>query len=298
MNQILVLGASGFVGKNFLESCKNFPNIKFVCVSRLKDRDTRIEKNIEWIDGDLFEKSFLRTIFNYEWDQIFNFFWSGLPARDIVNNEVNYRQTIQIFDYVKKTNNFINTLGSGLEFAISNHSISDDSNNYSADNFALTKQRLHRYLVEQDIGHRWIRPFYIYGKWQNSKSLLASIFQVHAKGNKFQSSNGQIAHDFTAVDDFIEVLCKFIPGTKKSAIYNVGSGELISVENFAIAAQAALNGEKFVKLGHAKITNGIYSSNSNLKKEYNWRPTYKGAEGVYSYVLKNVKDLEKCFLTQ
>lgn len=298
MKQVLILGASGFVGKNFLEQSKKLKNIKFTCISKSKGFGFESEQNIEWVKGDLFEESFLKQLFANKWDQVFNFFWSGLPARDSENNQKNFQQTIKIFEQVKKNNLFIITMGSGLEFSHSSQPHSDDSTHYSTDNFAMTKVNLHNYLRQENIRHKWIRPFYIFGKWQNPNSLLASIFRSNLQGNKFQPINDQVAHDFISIDDFADALSKFILNEHSSSVYNVGTGKLTSVREFISAAEAAIKFEKFLPTNEEFLTNGIYSMNHNLINEFNWTPRYIGPKGIYSYVLNNMEELKQCFRIQ
>ena len=210
MEKILVLGASGFLGKNFITYCRGNTNIQLTCISRSKSSYLAQQNNINWLTGDLSDNFFIEKILDFPWQQIINFYWEGLPDRNAELNRINLNNTKRLIDLISKRDVLLNNIGSGLEFRPSLTKIDDDSRDYAGDDFAMTKTSIHKYLVDSDIQFRWIRPFYVYGQWQNSKSLLASIVKAYVDKNEIIFRNPNLVHDFVSVYDFSDAFTKIL----------------------------------------------------------------------------------------
>lgn len=296
MKKILVLGASGFLGRNFIANCVNINDIELTCLTKQGSNTLIRNQQINWLKGDLSDCYFSESLFDDSWDQIVNFYWEGLPIRNDSLNRINLERTKKIIDLIAKHGFFLNNIGSGLEFNPSINQIDDNSQDFATDNFAITKREIHAYLREANIEFRWIRPFYLYGQWQNSASLLASIVMAHKNKNEVKFRNPNLVHDFISVLDFSQALIALIQSKNSTGNFNIGSGVLTSVQAFADAAHSALNGIE-LKSKERVINYGICSSNLNMIQFHNWIPKFIGVEGVYQYVLKYRRELIDCFIT-
>ena len=296
MIKILVLGASGFLGRNFIANCANINDIELTCLTKQGTNTEIGNQKINWVKGDLSDCYFSESLFDDSWDQIVNFYWEGLPNRNDAMNSINLERTKKIIDLIAKHDFFLNNIGSGLEFNPSIKPIDDNSQDFASDNFAVTKREIHTYLCDANIEFRWIRPFYLYGRWQNPASLLASIVMAHNNKNEINFRNPNLVHDFVSVFDFSQALIALIQSENLTGNFNIGSGVLTSVQAFAGAAHSALNEIELISNGQV-INYGICSGNSKMIRFHNWTPKFIGVEGVYQYVLEYRKELIDCFIT-
>jgi nucleoside-diphosphate-sugar epimerase len=297
MEKILVLGATGFLGRNFVANYVDLKDVELTCVTRHNTVNTEKSQDINWIKGDITNQYFIEELIDSSWDQIINFYWEGLPLRNNFMNQLNLKATKKLIDLISKHSILLNNIGSGLEFNPSNNKIDDNSQDFANDDFAAVKQEIHRYLSNSEIEFRWIRPFYTYGLWQNSKSLLASIVIAHKNKTKIDFINANLAHDFISAYDFSQALIRIVQSTERQGAFNIGSGILTSVQSFADATLSALSGIE-IDLRDSSSVKGICSSNLKMSKYFDWTPKYIGAKGIYSYVLNNRKELLDCFNTQ
>jgi nucleoside-diphosphate-sugar epimerase len=297
MEKILVLGATGFLGRNFVANCIDLKDVELTCLTRHNTINTGKIQDINWIQGDITNQYFIENLLDSSWDQIINFYWEGLPLRNNFINHLNLKRTKKLIDLISKHKILLNNIGSGLEFNPSYNKIDDNSQDFANDDFAAIKQEIHRYLSNSEIEFRWIRPFYTYGLWQNSKSLLASIVVAYRRKTKVDFINAKLSHDFISAYDFSQALIKIIQSSERQGAFNIGSGILTSVQSFADATLSALSGIE-TDLKDSSPVKGICSSNLNMSKYFDWTPKYIGAKGVYSYVLDNRQELLDCFNTQ
>ena len=88
--KILLTGAGGFIGKNYLENT-SYNNV--FAVSRSTVESDRIYQNYT---GDLTDKSFIKKIAIEKFDVIIHTAWSGLPNR---TKDLNLLKHMFIFNH-------------------------------------------------------------------------------------------------------------------------------------------------------------------------------------------------------
>jgi len=159
--------------------------------------------------------------------------------------------------------------------------------------YALTK------LLGEQIMLHWskvydlpvisLRLFNVYGTRSRTSGTYGAVFGVFlaqklAKKPFTVVGDGNQTRDFTYVSDVIRAIISAVKSNKKGQIYNVGSGQSVSVN-------------KIVKLlGNEKITyipkrpgepDRSLASINKIKKELNWEPKITIEEGVQE-LIKNI----------
>ena len=81
--KILLTGASGFIGKNYLQ---NTTNKQITTISRSNVDSKNVYRHIK---GDLTDKDFLKKIAKDKYDIVIHAAWIGLPERTKNLNNLN-----------------------------------------------------------------------------------------------------------------------------------------------------------------------------------------------------------------
>ena len=128
--RILLTGANGFIGKNYLDSTINE---KITTISRSNFYSKKIYKHIK---GDLTDVDFLKKIATDKYDVIIHAAWAGLPERTRelnYKNLVMYKNIVNIFREIPETNHIF--LGSCLEYGELTGITSEQTPGFDIDDF-------------------------------------------------------------------------------------------------------------------------------------------------------------------
>lgn len=127
-----------------------------------------------------------------------------------------------------------------------------------------------------------IRPFQIYGKFDNLKRLIPTLYNSKKNENINLQDCLQVT-DVLHVDDFCEAILKICESKIKNGIFNIGSGRPIKLRTIVETIHGYRNKEfKFIykKTKQNKISNYCYSDNSLVQKKFNWKPKISLKKGL------------------
>ena len=237
--KILVTGATGFVGYHVIH---RLLDNKFEIIASGSSREKAknkdwfrqvkfIEHNIGTITGeDLFQK-FERP------DILIHLAWEGLP---------NYKNSFHVEKVLPAQYGFLENMiknglkdltatGTCFEYGMKNGRLSEVMVADPANPYAIAKDNLRKQLEDLQIMHpfslKWVRLFYMYGKGQNSGSLMAQLDQAIAKGDKvFNMSGGQQVRDYLPVEKCAENIVRIAIQNKVTGIINCCSNKPVTVE--------------------------------------------------------------------
>lgn len=127
-----------------------------------------------------------------------------------------------------------------------------------------------------------LRPFNIYGPDQKGDFLIPSIIQ-QARQGRIVLKDPRPRRDFIYVDDVVEayMACLFFC-EKGVEVFNIGSGESISVEDVARAVAGPLNCDHVTFLGEHR-PNEVLDTVADIAKAVstlNWIPKVSFKEGI------------------
>jgi len=133
------------------------------------------------------------------------------------------------------------------------------------------------------------RLFNVYGTRSRTSGTYGAMFGTFLKQKirKYPFTvvgDGSQTRDFTFVTDVVDVLIKSIKYKKNSQIFNVGSGQSVSINRIC----DLLGGQKqFIPLrpGEPKKT---FADIKKIKKELNWKPKIQIEKGV-KVLLSNIE---------
>ena len=248
---IHVIGSSGFIGKAIYKKLEGRKNVIFYS-SKSKKR----EKNIFFDINN--EKTWGNIKINPS-DKLIFLSWKNLP---------NYNQTFHItqnlVDSIKFLNNIISRgiskiviTGTCYEYGLKNGLLSEDDETKPINSYGVAKDCLRKTIESlckyNKVNFVWMRIFYAYGEGQNSNSLLPLINKaIKDRKETFDLSPGDQLRDFIDISIVADYIIKATDSNKASGIYNIGSGQAISIRDF--------------------VENFIQSQNSTIKLNFGALP--------------------------
>jgi len=275
--KILLTGAGGFIGKNYLEDTIS-SNI--FTVSKSITESKKIYKNYV---GDLSDVSFVKKIASEKFDAIIHTAWIGLPKRTTDLNLLNlnmYKNIIDRFSASQDTKHIF--LGSCLEYGSLIGKVSENTKGIEIDNFGQIKLDLLNYIELSGITYNWIRLFYLFGPHQHINSLTRSIYREILKKQDIALINPNKTHDFIYIKDVITFIDKLSGTNLISGIYNCGNGVPVSVGHIAnTILKIMANNFQFQEQHELALLADI----TKAKEDFNWTPSYS----IYSGLSETIK---------
>jgi nucleoside-diphosphate-sugar epimerase len=284
MTKILLTGATGFIGSNFLK------HSKFQKIDILVRQEDFVRPKQKCIVGDMFDNMVLDRILDEEYDFIVHSAWSGLPARSSELNEKNltlYSEAIKIFKANSKTMHIF--LGTCLEYGTLNGRVTEDDQGVNLGSFALTKLKILNEVIKGGLNFSWLRLFYVYGGNQHSNSLLAHIMNCIKNGEEVNLREPSQLNDFIYIEDVIQAIDELIVKGTNNQIMNIGSGVSESNANIANLVLEQFGMQKKYET-FVNRSDGLCANVDRARNYLNWEPKYSILEGVRRTINVGVND--------
>ena len=309
-NNVVVLGASGFIGRGLArELCENGANVfLFVrdCLSAEKIFEQYDIKG-KIIELDLAKNALSLIDFFQEIKPVITFNLAGYGVdpseRD---NDIAYKINADLVGIACKamakakseswSGQDIIHVGSALEYGEIDGNLSEDSQPNPTTLYGKSKLTGTRLLMQccQDdkLKGVTVRLFTVYGPGELGGRLLPSLMTAAREGHSVPLTAGLQKRDFTYIDDVVEGLLRVGAAGKPEAealthdrIINLASGRLTSVRDFVETAAnvLAIETEK-LQFGAIPVRNEemqhLPVSNVLLQRLTHWLPSIGIAEGV------------------
>ena len=270
--KILITGASGFIGRNFLESTQHK---KFFTASSSNITSPKIYKHFV---GDLSNPSFFQSVLEEGFDVIVHLAWIGLPKRTSDVNLQNINMYSSIMRLISENNRIKNIfIGSCLEYGKLTGEVSETTQGYDIDQFGKMKLELYKVAQKFELSYDWLRLFYTFGPYQHPNSLINSIQRDLLRGNQIALNSPSLSHDFIYVKDVVELIDLLCVSESINSIYNVGSGVATSTGQVAntisnLLGQKPIFGEEQQSAMTANICKVVSGTG--------WHPRFSLEQGV------------------
>ena len=241
-SKVLITGATGFIGnyvvqellnKGFeviatssnIEKAKSFPWFSSV---------TYIEFNIKKISDSINYFDFFRKP-----DIVIHLAWEGLP---------NYKNDFHLIENLPRHFSFIENLlknglqdititGTCFEYGMQEGCLTEETPAMPGNPYAIAKNELRKKVEslkdKYSFSFKWARLFYMWGKGQNPKSLIAQLETALQNGDAiFNMSGGEQVRDFSPVEDVAANIVSVAIQKKVEGIINICSGKPVTVKTF------------------------------------------------------------------
>lgn len=255
MPKVLIMGATGFIGRNLLMRIYKNPECEITCFSRHAATLQEDFPRAKFIEGT-YDASFDFDRITQTQDCVYHLISTTYPAtsnkniqREISDNivtAVNFLDAC-IKNKVKKVI-FISSGGTvyGKTFTvpIKENTVTNPINSYGIQKLTIEKL-LYLYNYMYNLDYRIIRLANPYGPYQRVHSGLGviSIFINKAINNEAIQvfGDGEIVRDYIYIDDVINGIINITSYNGSERIFNLGSGKGVSINEIVDEIEHVLN---------------------------------------------------------
>ena len=280
--KIILIGADGFIGKNFCKKYKNKLNILKIghqygnlTIKKNWKKLPKAEVMIQLANLNSIEKSLSAP----------NYFIKNnidLLLNSLAYCRENDCKMIYLSSYIYGKNPKIPT----PEFQVA-----DCNNPYSLSKI-ISEQLICLYRDYYNVNSVILRPFNVYGYGQSKRFLISNLINCILKKKEIEISDFNISRDYIYIDDVLTAIFKSIYAKKKKLVLNIGSGKSFKiVEIIKIIERFAM--KKIIIKNTKKIKNPIQKTRAKIslaKKYLNWEPKFSiksGIKKIIEYEKKN-----------
>lgn len=238
---ILVTGATGFVGQNTIpELLKRGHSI--IALARDESKAKRFDwyEQVKFISHDIHSQSLLMLNEIEVPDILMHLAWSGLPNyQSLFHFEKNlFADYFFLKSMISQNVNHILVTGTCFEYGMQNGCLSTSLDTQPENPYALAKDTLRKFLQSLEKIHpftlQWARLFYMYGPGQNPNSIISQLDKAIDSGESvFNMSKGEQLRDYLPISEVAIKLCDLINNNPQSGIFNICSGNPISIRALA-----------------------------------------------------------------
>lgn len=310
--KIVILGATGFIGRNLAEYYSKKKNYQVYAVYNL--RKPWKNKNIKFLKADLTNKSDVDKVLKDK-DIVIQAAATTSGSKDIVNKPyIHVTDNAVINSYVlrssyENSNKIFVFLSCSIMYQSSKTPIKENSLNLNKDPYPsyfgaawmkiFIEKSCEFYSRFKKTKYLVIRHSNIYGphdKFDLEKSHVfgATLTKVmKAKKNIEVWGHGNERRDFLHVDDLVNFIDIAIKKQKSFfELVNVSYGKSISIKDLVKKIIKASNKNIQIIFNKSKpnIKTNISLSNNLVKKKFNWKPKIKIENGIkktIDWYLKN-----------
>jgi nucleoside-diphosphate-sugar epimerase len=294
---ILIIGGTGFFGYHLSKFFLKFKWNVF-SLSKSAPNNLRKLKNIRYLYGDISKAKSIQFLKDFNFNYIINcggYVDHVNKIRTFNTHFIGCKNLYKIFAN-KKIETFIQ-IGSSAEYGKSKSPLKETYPGKAKTIYGKSKLRASKFLLSlknRNFPFVIIRPFLLYGSFQDSNRFLPFVISSLIANKKFVCSDCTQYRDFLHVEDAVRAI-KACLGNKKvfRKIVNIGLGKPIQLRKAISIIQKKIKRGKpdFGKLAlRSDEPEVIFPEIKRAKKYLNWRPAISFEEGIIrtiNYFKKN-----------
>ncbi|WP_348541212.1 NAD-dependent epimerase/dehydratase family protein [Thalassospira sp. A3_1] len=235
---IIVTGGSGFIGSKVCVKLASEGWLVHAWMRGKTRMDTLdVSGHVERRQIDIYDEAKVREALRETGAKdMIHLAWGGLPNY-LSCHHIDTELVQQIRFVRNAVENGIERLtqtGTCFEYGARDGELHEDMDCHPTNPYGYAKLALQRYLtfLSQEIpfSHRWLRLFYMYGEGQGEKSLYTLLRAAYERGDtSFDMSAGHQIRDFLPIDEVVDRIAALHAADVADGIYNVCSGQPVSV---------------------------------------------------------------------
>jgi UDP-glucose 4-epimerase len=296
---VLIIGASGFLGKNLIEE---LPSDRYSIIATYNKRNNiDITKAVPY-QLDLSDRGNVKELLTKnEFDLIFYF--SSLtnvgksieqPLLDNMNivHMLTFLEELIHVNYLGKMKFLYASSGGTVYGDSSKVPISENQHLEPLSPYGITKVAIENYLKFYEDNHklnyvilRYANP---YGRFQdqNSGTGVPNIFlhkvlndePIYIVGNP-----KEIYRDYIYITDAIDITLKIAESPNNEKVYNIGLGDACSIDNIVNVIETVTHKKAKIILREPGkgLVEKVILDTRKVMEEYSWSPKFQIAEGIY-----------------
>jgi dTDP-6-deoxy-L-talose 4-dehydrogenase (NAD+) len=270
--KVIVSGATGFIGQHLIPILlKDGYEVLAISRNRKKAKSLPWFKDVKFVSYDFHSDQQITEVEGFR--GLIHLAWQDLPNYDSsVHLKKNLPYSYQFIEsLINKGVNQVLIAGTCFEYGLKSGAISSSSTTEPTTLYATAKDTLRKKLAslssKKDFNLQWARLFYMFGKGQNSNSIISQLdFAIKNKQKVFRMSGGEQIRDYLPVEKAAEKLFYLYKSGNKG-IFNICSGKPISIRNL--------------------VESYIEKKNSNIIPKYGYYP-YSVYEPMQFWGIQNI----------
>jgi len=252
--RIFITGGTGFIGKHLVKKLREDESNELFLLSKDLADIENWKKEVE----------------DFKPEACIHLAWEGLPDYGCKMSIKNLKYGLDLFNFLADIKcKSILSAGSCWEI------LPQPFNAFSA-----AKNSLHwigrEIARENNMQFVWTRLFYVYGPGQRKESLIPYLIDSAKQGKSPEIKNLDAKNDFIYVENVAEAIAMIIKKCKKSAVYDVGSGKLTSVQEIAKIIFPDFEAQQ----SEINLASNSCANISKIKKEIGWEPKTIIKDGI------------------
>lgn len=289
MEKLLITGANGFLGSNFL---RVFKNAGFEIFATGKTWRPAIDPEINWITADLEDpkqaENLIKTVGP---DYLIHLAWGIGPK--IKKDEALQKRWIDIsMNLMKVFARFggkrVIVSGTCAEYEWGQTPLCEDSTplipkSIYGKSKKMFFQKLSAFCNEINLSYAWGRIFYLYGPNEDKKRIVPHVITSLAKDQEVLTTHGNQVYDYLYVDDVARAFQGLINCSYNGAV-NICSGTPLKLKDLIYKIADQMNGSHLIRMGAIEIENHsndyVVGSNERLRNIINWEQRIGIDEGI------------------
>ena len=207
--KILILGGSGFLGKNLLFKLVKFKRYKITSIS---NKTLKNLKKISYISCNINNYQKLRKkLKNKKFDFVINFSGNIDHSDKKETFKAHFDGVKNIVKYIKLTKSgLLIQAGSSLEYGENKSPQNEKQICKPLSAYGEAKLLSSKFIMKNLNDFIILRPYQIYGPHQKKNRLIPITINSCIKNLKFPCTQGSQKRDFLYIDDFIDLIIKIL----------------------------------------------------------------------------------------
>jgi len=276
MKKILLIGASGFIGRNI---CESYLNDKYEIIAPSSN------------DMNLLDTQSVNDYMKQPFDVVIH--TANVQGRKVTDNlgniyfenkDVCYQNLKMFFNLISNPINKLIYIGSGSSYGIKKPKITENEGQVPQDEHGLYKYIVSKYIQEHD-NMLDLRVFGIFGKYEDPMRFPTDSVNRCIEGRDIIIRENK-KFDYLYINDLMPILEYFIENTPKHKVYNITPDESITLFELAQKIKNISNKDIDIKV----LNQGFeYSGNNErIRKEIKlqFTPIDKALEELYGWQKK------------
>lgn len=282
---ILITGASGFVGMPILENLIKSDRVNQIyAFTRKIEASYPKHQKLKWIEVNLEDTCKVSEIANkYKIDALIHLAWSDIPNFSSPKCIKNLNQSIDLINIILEKTECKKLLlaGSCFEYNQAFGECLEENITIPKDFFTWSKLSLLKYLLltskEHDVSLAWFRLFYVYGANQREGSLLPTLARSLREDRVPSLNTPKNANDFIYVEDVAAAFELALSAEFESGVYNLGTGSSTSVIDFCKSLEITM------KDNH-KLTMKLIENTQNSNQDVNFYASIAKTKETFGWI--------------
>ncbi|MBI4225974.1 NAD(P)-dependent oxidoreductase [Candidatus Roizmanbacteria bacterium] len=283
--KVLILGSSGFIGKNLSEAFKN----KYYLLSPgHSELDLTDEPSVSF---------YFRS---HPVDVVINAVVVG-GSRKEEKEENAFRNNLLMFFNIVNNSRYYKKLihfGSGAEYGKRRPLIKVSEDNFGTpiptDDYGFFKYVCSKYIERSDKIVN-LRIFGLFGKYEDYRyRFISNAICLNLLGRPI-SMNQNVFFDYVFIDDFTKIVEHFIIHKTKNKFFNIGTGKKIDLLTIAEKINSIADKKSAIIIRKAGLNNEYSCDNKRLLKmlnEFKFTPIDEAIRKLYAWYKENLPTIK------